>query len=165
MPVEPREAGRWKRERQSTGTNTVDSARKGSTRRRDTCPMGMGRTCSLDRAHVGNPGNGIEGGKWFRLIDKVWSPKSLGRSLEKVVAKGGSAGIDNQSARQIERHKDQTIANLEQESEPANTSPKRSSGNGYQSRGVRKSARYGVPSYCGTKNSARSPAPSNRADL
>ena len=58
---------------------------------------------------------GIEGGKWFRLIDKVWSPKSLGRSLEKVVAKGGSAGIDNQSARQIEVHRDQTIANLEQE--------------------------------------------------
>jgi RNA-directed DNA polymerase len=58
---------------------------------------------------------GIEGGKWFRLIDKVWSPKNLGRSLEKVVAKGGSAGVDKQSARQIEVHKDQTIAKLEQE--------------------------------------------------
>jgi RNA-directed DNA polymerase len=58
---------------------------------------------------------GIEGGKWFRLIDKVWSLKSLGRSLEKVVAKGGSAGIDNQSAQQVEGHRDQTIAKLEQE--------------------------------------------------
>jgi len=58
---------------------------------------------------------GIEGGKWFRLIDKVWSPKNLGRALEKVVAKGGSAGIDPQSARQIEVHRDQTIAKLEQE--------------------------------------------------
>jgi len=58
---------------------------------------------------------GIEGGKWFRLVDKVWSQKNLGRSLEKVVAKGGSAGIDNQSARQIEAHKSQTIAKLEQE--------------------------------------------------
>jgi RNA-directed DNA polymerase len=58
---------------------------------------------------------GIEGGKWFRLIDKVWSLKNLGGSLQKVVAKGGSAGIDNQSARQIEIHKDQTIAKLEQE--------------------------------------------------
>jgi RNA-directed DNA polymerase len=58
---------------------------------------------------------GIEGGKWFRLIDKVWSPKNLGSALEKVVAKGGSAGIDNQSARQIEVHKDQTIRELEQE--------------------------------------------------
>jgi len=58
---------------------------------------------------------GIEGGKWFRLIDKVWSPKNLGSALEKVVAKGGSAGIDNQSARQVEVHKDQTIRELEQE--------------------------------------------------
>jgi RNA-directed DNA polymerase len=58
---------------------------------------------------------GIEGGKWFRLVDKVWSLKNLGRSLEKVVAKGGSVGIDNQSARQIEAHKSQTIAKLEQE--------------------------------------------------
>ena len=58
---------------------------------------------------------GIEGGKWFRLIDKVWSPKNLRRSLEKVVTKGGSAGVDQQSARQIEVHKDQTIAKLEQE--------------------------------------------------
>jgi RNA-directed DNA polymerase len=58
---------------------------------------------------------GIEGGKWFRLVDKVWSLKNLERSLEKVVAKGGSAGIDNQSARQIEAHKSQTIAKLEQE--------------------------------------------------
>ena len=55
---------------------------------------------------------GIEGGKWFRLIDKVWSPKNLGSSLEKVVAKGGSAGVDNQSASQIEVHKEQTIAKL-----------------------------------------------------
>jgi RNA-directed DNA polymerase len=58
---------------------------------------------------------GIEGGKWFRLVDKVWSPKNLECSLQKVVAKGGSAGVDNQSARQIEVHKDQTIAKLEQE--------------------------------------------------
>jgi len=58
---------------------------------------------------------GIEGGKWFRLIDKVWSPKNLASSLEKVVAKGGSAGVDNQSVRQVKVHKDQTIAKLEQE--------------------------------------------------
>src|ERR1700745_2275010 len=58
---------------------------------------------------------GIEGGKWFRLIVKVWCDKNLGSSLEKVVAKGGSAGIDNQSASQIEAHKEQTIAKLEQE--------------------------------------------------
>jgi RNA-directed DNA polymerase len=58
---------------------------------------------------------GIEGGKWFRLIDKVWSPKNLAGSLQKVVAKGGSAGIDNQSARAVYEHQEQTIQKLEQE--------------------------------------------------
>jgi RNA-directed DNA polymerase len=58
---------------------------------------------------------GIEGGKWFRLIDKVWSPKNLAGSLQKVVAKGGSAGIDNQSARAVGEHQEQTIQKLEQE--------------------------------------------------
>jgi RNA-directed DNA polymerase len=67
---------------------------------------------------------GIEGGKWFRLIDKVWSPKNLKSSLEKVVAKGGSAGVDNQSVRDIEEHKDQTIAKLEQELREAQYRPK-----------------------------------------
>jgi len=58
---------------------------------------------------------GIEGSKWFRLIDKVWSPKNLAGSLQKVVAKGGSAGIDNQSARAVQKHTEQTIQKLEQE--------------------------------------------------
>jgi RNA-directed DNA polymerase len=58
---------------------------------------------------------GIEGGKWFRLIDKVWSPKNLAGSLQKVVAKGGSAGIDNQSARAVYEHQEPTIQKLEQE--------------------------------------------------
>ena len=58
---------------------------------------------------------GIEGGKWFRLIDKVWNAKNLARSLHKVVAKGGSAGIDKQSVNQIAKHREQTIQKLEQE--------------------------------------------------
>jgi RNA-directed DNA polymerase len=58
---------------------------------------------------------GIEGGKWFRLIDKVWSPKNLAGSLQKVVDKGGSAGIDNQSTRAVYEYQEQTIQKLEQE--------------------------------------------------
>jgi RNA-directed DNA polymerase len=58
---------------------------------------------------------GIEGGKWFRLIDKVWSSPNLSRALQKVVAKGGSAGIDNQSTRAAQEDREQTIQKLEQE--------------------------------------------------
>ena len=58
---------------------------------------------------------GIEGGKWFRLIDKVWSAKNLAKALQKVVAKGGSAGIDKQSVTHVAKHREQTIQKLEQE--------------------------------------------------
>jgi len=58
MPVESREAGRWKRERENEGTTTLDSAGYGSTRGRHPSPVGMGGTSGLDRTHVGNPGNG-----------------------------------------------------------------------------------------------------------
>ncbi len=57
----------------------------------------------------------IEGGKWFRLIDKVWSAKNVAGSLQKVVAKGGSAGIDNQTAQAVQQHPEQLIKRLEQE--------------------------------------------------
>jgi hypothetical protein len=58
MPVESREPGRWKRERQNAGTTTPDNAGNGSTRGRNPSPMGLGRTNGLDRAHVGDPGDG-----------------------------------------------------------------------------------------------------------
>jgi hypothetical protein len=47
---------------------------------------------------LANLETGIEGGKWFRLIDKVRSTRNLARAPQKVIAKGASAGIDNQSA-------------------------------------------------------------------
>jgi RNA-directed DNA polymerase len=58
---------------------------------------------------------GVEGGKWFRLIDKVWAEKNLARALEKVVENGGSAGIDRQSVREMERHREKEIGDLQRE--------------------------------------------------
>jgi hypothetical protein len=40
---------------------------------------------------------GIEGGKWFRLIDKVWGKKNLSRALEKRTRRRGKGqGRDHQ---------------------------------------------------------------------
>jgi RNA-directed DNA polymerase len=58
---------------------------------------------------------GVEGGKWFRLIDKVWSEKNLGRALEKVVKNGGIAGIDRQSVREVKMHREKEIGDLQRE--------------------------------------------------
>jgi RNA-directed DNA polymerase len=58
---------------------------------------------------------GVKGGKWFRLIDKVWAEKNLGRALDKVVENGGSAGIDRQSVGEIARHRENEIGDLQRE--------------------------------------------------
>jgi RNA-directed DNA polymerase len=42
-------------------------------------------------------GNGVKGGKWFSLIDKVYRAETLKAAWQKVEANGGAAGVDGQS--------------------------------------------------------------------
>lgn len=41
--------------------------------------------------------NGVKGGKWFSLIDKVYAPRTLTLAWHKVKANKGAAGVDQQS--------------------------------------------------------------------
>lgn len=47
--------------------------------------------------------HGVEGGKWFRLFDKVFSERNLLASLQQVASKRGAAGVDHVSADQFVR--------------------------------------------------------------
>ena len=42
-------------------------------------------------------GNGVKGGKWYSLIDKVYNPGTLEVAWEKVASNKGAAGVDNMS--------------------------------------------------------------------
>jgi len=42
-------------------------------------------------------GNGVKGGKWYSLIDKVYAPDTLELAWTKVQANEGAAGVDGQS--------------------------------------------------------------------
>jgi len=55
---------------------------------------------------------GMEGGKWFRLIDKVWSEENLQSALEEVCSNGGSAGVDGRSVAAVEKQSEEEIAIL-----------------------------------------------------
>lgn len=46
---------------------------------------------------------GIEGGKWYSLIDKVWKLENLESALKDVERNGGSAGVDGQNAAYFRR--------------------------------------------------------------
>jgi RNA-directed DNA polymerase len=47
--------------------------------------------------------NGVKGGRWFSLIDKVTAPATLQAAWEKVRAKRGAAGVDGQSVERFAR--------------------------------------------------------------
>jgi RNA-directed DNA polymerase len=59
-------------------------------------------------------GNGVRGGKWFSLIDKVYRPETLGAAWKKVAKNAGAAGVDGQSVKQFGFRAEIYLAELEQ---------------------------------------------------
>lgn len=55
---------------------------------------------------------GVKGGKWFSLIDKVWRKENLQAAFRKVKANGGAAGVDHQSIEDFERRLEWNLANI-----------------------------------------------------
>ena len=45
---------------------------------------------------------GVKGGKWFSLIDKVYAPANLTQAFTRVAANGGAAGVDHQTVQMYE---------------------------------------------------------------
>jgi RNA-directed DNA polymerase len=53
---------------------------------------------------------GVLGGKWYSLMDKVYPLPNLRKAFERVKANGGAAGVDHVTVKEFERHLE---ANLE----------------------------------------------------
>lgn len=58
---------------------------------------------------------GVRGGVWFSLIDKVWSEATLREAAIKVIANGGVAGVDHVGVKEFERNLDENLARLSAE--------------------------------------------------
>jgi RNA-directed DNA polymerase len=59
--------------------------------------------------------NGIEGGKWYSLMDKVWAPATLQLAWTKVRANRGAAGVDGQSVERFAAQADRYLQELGQD--------------------------------------------------
>jgi RNA-directed DNA polymerase len=59
-------------------------------------------------------GNGVRGGKWFSLIDKVYRPQTLKAAWHKVKGNAGAAGVDGQSVERFESRAEQYLEELGQ---------------------------------------------------
>lgn len=57
--------------------------------------------------------NGVKGGKWFSLIDKVYRKQTLKAAWQKVKANEGAAGVDRQSVEQFEARAEDYLEELE----------------------------------------------------
>lgn len=60
-------------------------------------------------------GNGVKGGKWFSLRDKVCRKRTLKVAWEQVRKNKGAAGIDGISVERFERNADRYLSELSQE--------------------------------------------------
>ena len=58
---------------------------------------------------------GVKGGKWFSLMDKVYSMKNLRRAWAVVREHKGAAGVDGQTVFRFEMRAEQELERLEQE--------------------------------------------------
>jgi RNA-directed DNA polymerase len=56
--------------------------------------------------------NGVKGGRWYSLMDKVYAPATLAAAWEKVRVNDGAAGVDRQSIERFEAHADQYLTEL-----------------------------------------------------
>jgi RNA-directed DNA polymerase len=56
---------------------------------------------------------GVKGGKWFSLMDKVYSGKNLTSAWERVRANKGAAGVDHQSIEAFQANQERYLEELE----------------------------------------------------
>lgn len=57
-------------------------------------------------------GNGVKGGKWYSLIDKVYVPATLELAWTKVQANKGAAGVDGQSVERFAAKAEEYLSEL-----------------------------------------------------
>ena len=55
---------------------------------------------------------GVTGGKWFRLIDKVYAPQMLAAAFARVEANAGAAGVDHQTITMFANRLEQNLQQL-----------------------------------------------------
>ena len=58
--------------------------------------------------------DGVLGGKWYSLMDKVYPVPNLRKAFERVKANGGVAGIDHVTLEEFERHLETNLGKLSQ---------------------------------------------------
>ena len=73
-------------------------------------------------------GNGVKGGRWFSLKDKLVRPSTLEAGWRKVARNKGACGVDGQSIDRFAAHAERYLAELHDELKTGRYARRRSDG-------------------------------------
>jgi RNA-directed DNA polymerase len=90
-------------------TGSADEAKQGAETQRNWAGVEAGAW--TDRM-LSALENGVTGGKWYALIDKVYAPATLEYAWKKVHANKGAAGVDGQSVERFAAKAEEYLAEL-----------------------------------------------------
>jgi RNA-directed DNA polymerase len=93
-------------------TESADEAKQGAETLHTRCNWAGVEAGVWTERMLSALGNGVTGGKWFSLIDKVYAPATLKFAWKKVQANKGAAGVDGQSVERFAAKADDYLAEL-----------------------------------------------------
>ena len=91
----------------------MQSIAKQGTETRDPLNWDWVETSVWTKRMLAALGNGVKGGKWFSLIDKVYDRVTLEAAWKRVAANKGAAGIDKVSVKRFKACKELYLTELE----------------------------------------------------
>ncbi len=97
MGVEPREAGKWMEGYMKQGTIIGVSVEETKQAEETQSKWSWVEPCVWTPSMLTALQKGVKGGKWFSLIDKVFSTENLRSAWAKVASNKGAAGVDGVS--------------------------------------------------------------------
>ena len=66
---------------------------------------------------------GVRGGVWYSLMDKVYAPRALGAAWERVRSNRGSGGVDGETVQRFSRHEEDRLCKLSESLKAATYQP------------------------------------------
>src|SRR5271157_3246917 len=116
MLVERRGAGRWRRDDQIDGRTTGGSAREGYTRAGEILlRWGWVESRVWTPRMLTALEQGVKGGKWFSLIDKVHPERTLLAAFSQVAANKGAPGVDHVTVTMFDERLEENLRTLSED--------------------------------------------------
>jgi RNA-directed DNA polymerase len=97
---------------EQSSTGSAEEATQGAETSTTSCNWSWVEAAVWTERMLSALGNGVKGGKWYSLIDKVYAPATLATAWAKVHANNGAAGVDGQSIERFAAKADVYLSEL-----------------------------------------------------